>query len=294
MLELKVGAAVLLASLILIFGVMWFQGFKFGEETAVYNVLFPQVGRLTKGDVVTMAGVKAGKVLKVELRDKDVLVVLAIDRQIRLRKDCEVRVSNVGIMGERFINIVQGKGEEVFQEGAYLPGIYDEGLTEIMGAAGAMLQDMAEITATFEELFDILQEDEALRTTIQRLAKLTVRTDSLLAAVGPEVKRAAGDFAQLGNDLKEVLRENREPLREGVTSFQEATAAFQRAGSKIDTLAARISVLADAIESEEGTLGRLIHDDTLIQDLEETLRDLNDIVEDVKADPKKYFKFSIF
>jgi phospholipid/cholesterol/gamma-HCH transport system substrate-binding protein len=293
MLELKVGAAVLIASLILVFGVMWFQGFRFGEETLQYNVVFHQVGRLTEDDLVTVGGVRAGKVTRVQLRDTDILVKIAVNRSVRLREDCQVHIANVGIMGERFINIIQGESDKIVQEGAYLQGFYDEGLSEIMGATGTMLKDMTEITDSFNDLIKLLREDERLKETGDRLIRLTARVDSIVTVVAPDLTQSMRDVREISGDLKDLLEENAEPVREGVVSFKEATAAFERAGLRVDTLTTRLSALTDALEDDNSNLGRLLKDGDLVADIEETVRDLDDLLADMQANPKKYFRFSV-
>ena len=104
--EFKVGLTVLFALAALGWGIIWVKGYRYGKEVAQYRVLFPNVGALSAGDPVAVNGVTKGKVLTVDLERGKVVVSFEIDRAIELRSDATFTVKNIGLMGERFIEIV--------------------------------------------------------------------------------------------------------------------------------------------------------------------------------------------
>lgn len=108
-LEIKVGMFVLLASLILILGVMWLQRFKLVEKKYDFYVRFPEVGGLTEDDPIMINGVEKGRVEGVYLRESGVLVDMGVNAEVRFPKDSRITLRSIGIMGERFVSIRSGQ-----------------------------------------------------------------------------------------------------------------------------------------------------------------------------------------
>jgi len=86
-LEIKVGFTVFIAGVILIIGLMWFQGFKISRDYYELHAVFPQVGGIDPGDEVNVNGVERGSVKSVSLRESDVLVTMEIDSDTRIASD---------------------------------------------------------------------------------------------------------------------------------------------------------------------------------------------------------------
>ena len=108
-LELRVGLTIFIAALILVVGIMWFQGFKFADRTYEIHAIFPMVGGIDPGDEVNVNGVEKGEVRRVALRDKDVVITMRISADVKIPEDSEVLLQTIGIMGERIVSIVLGE-----------------------------------------------------------------------------------------------------------------------------------------------------------------------------------------
>ena len=100
-LYLAVGLVVLLAIIILIFGLFFLNDKDPREVFDTYFLRFPQVSTLTLDDPVKINGVKLGKVEDIHLAGTKVLVVVRIRNDVRIPVGSEIRVQNIGIMGER-------------------------------------------------------------------------------------------------------------------------------------------------------------------------------------------------
>ena len=83
-LELKVGFTVFIAILAFSVGMMWLEGFKLRGERFEIHAVFPMVGGVNAGDAVNVNGVERGEVTKVNLRDRDVIVTMAIDAETKI------------------------------------------------------------------------------------------------------------------------------------------------------------------------------------------------------------------
>jgi len=106
-LEIRVGLTIFIASLILIVGLMWFQGFKVGHGNYQIHAVFPMVGGISPGDKVNLNGVEMGSVKRVRLRENDVLLTMDISRQAKIPDDSRIVLQTVGIMGDEALAVTE-------------------------------------------------------------------------------------------------------------------------------------------------------------------------------------------
>jgi phospholipid/cholesterol/gamma-HCH transport system substrate-binding protein len=92
---------------------------------------------------------------------------------------------------------------------------------------------------------------------------------------------------ELSGDFSDVVGSRKEKLTRGIDDFSSAAA-------RLDSVTVSLKAVARKIESGDGTLGMLINEKKLHEDLELVLENLNALLEDIKADPRKYFKVEIF
>src|SRR4030066_444528 len=126
--EIRVGLTVLIAIVILILGVMWLKDYRYNVSRYQVKAIFPSVGILGPGDPVTVSGGEKGRVAKVELYQGDVLVIFNLTEDVQLKEDAKFRLANVGLMGERVIDIQTGYSDKPLDltqvhKGSYEPGM---------------------------------------------------------------------------------------------------------------------------------------------------------------------------
>ena len=132
----SVGLAALLAVVILVFG-MFFLNEKDPRETFnTFYLRFSQVSTLVLDDPVKVNGVKMGKVEDISLAGHRVVVRIRLRTDVKIPKDSEIRVQNIGIMGERQIGMILGDAESYWAPGDTINGQFDAGIAEALGLAG--------------------------------------------------------------------------------------------------------------------------------------------------------------
>ena len=132
----SVGLVVLLAIFILIFGMIFLNEKDLRETFDVYHLRFTQVSTLVLDDPVKINGVKLGRVESIELAGHRVVVTVRLKSNVKIPKDSEIRVQNIGIMGERQIGMILGDSEEYYVPGDTITGQFDAGIAEALGLAG--------------------------------------------------------------------------------------------------------------------------------------------------------------
>lgn len=293
-LELRVGAAVLLAGVLLVVGTMWFQRFQGNENRYTFYARFTEVGGLLNRDPIFVNGVERGRVENIDLLDNVVVVEMAVREGVEIPVNSRVTLQAVGIMGERQVTIRRGNAPNVIAPGDTLDGALLMGLGEVMGEAGDIMEDVKTAIENLRDVTATLNEDKRLSEGID-------------------------DFAATGKNLRDMTDKNREKFDHSMDSFERAStrldkligdhymaldsslAALGRAGIQIETTAEHLSKISDDMKeistnlrAGKGSAGRLLNDDTLVLRLEAATASLDSLLKDMRENPGRYVKFSLF
>jgi phospholipid/cholesterol/gamma-HCH transport system substrate-binding protein len=293
-LEIRVGAVVLLAAVLLVFGTMWFQRFQVAEKRYNFFVRFNEVGGLLSGDPVFVNGVERGKVDRIDLLDTAVVVEMAVRQGVTIPVDSRVSLQAVGIMGERQVTIRRGGAGNVVAAGDTLDGELLMGLGEVMGQAGDLIGDVKVALENLRDVTEALNADGQLRDAI-------------------------GDFAATGKNLRGMTETNRKRFDTSMENLESSTGKFDRlmtdhyaeldsslsaigrAGTQMEETVQHLSAISSDMKqissnlrSGKGSAGRLLGDDTLVLRMEAATASLDSLLKDMRANPGRYVKFSLF
>jgi phospholipid/cholesterol/gamma-HCH transport system substrate-binding protein len=268
--EIRVGALVIGAALILFIGYTWYSGYRIGKTGYDVMVRFPDVTGLQPGDEVRVAGVKKGKVKSISLREMDVEVQMWLDDDVKLHEDAVFAIMDVALIsGTKYIAVAPGTSAtalDLSRPGKGIP------------SAPFALNSVAELSQSLNELVVALKEDllteKALGSTRETLENLSELTKQLIG----------------------ILSENRKDLRSGVKSFKSASARLDSLlGSEgFGSTIAPLDTLTEKMNSGEGSLAKLLNDPAAYDEMKSTLEAAKELLEDIKAHPRKYINLELF
>jgi phospholipid/cholesterol/gamma-HCH transport system substrate-binding protein len=289
-----VGLVVLLSCAILVLGLIWVKGIRFDQTRYRYAVIFPDVGALEVGDPVSVSGVPKGKVEKIRLYQGEVLVDLNLTQDVVLKKDARFTVMNVGLMGERFVAVKTGYSDTLLDLSRPARGYYDTGIPEVMGRMGEMIEQVKSLAENLEAVVGTKSSQDALITVIKNLKEITDKTNALLDRNQDKFDQTMSDLSYTSAELRKMVGENKGKIQSTVDNFSSASEKFVGITSTLDSLSVSLKTLGSKIESGEGTLGQLVNDTTLYQEIKKTAQSVDSLILDIKKNPKKYLKFSVF
>lgn len=285
--EIKVGIGVIVAVIVLVAGVMWLGEFRFSRKYQPYVVYFEEVGGLGEGDPVTVSGLEMGKVEMITLEDRRIRADLLIDEEAVLMDDLSVEIRSIGLMGEKYIYIRPGKSGNILPPGSLIDGTYKADLPEIVAEMGDMMDDMKAASQSLRRLVSGMEEESTLG---ESLAKLNEVSDEVLAVLREnrqDIRGAVKGLKSASDGLGEVVGENKEDIKASIERFS-------RASARLDSLTISLRGVAKSIDEGEGTLGMLIKEKKLHEQMEATLESLNDLIADIEANPQRYITIEIF
>lgn len=274
-LEAIVGFVVLSAIALLIFGMLWLNRIEVGRHKYSVAVAFEDAGGLRPGDPVTVSGLEKGKVKSIELnRHKPgVIARLLLDSEVRLHRDARFWLLDASMMGDKRIAIDPGSAPEPFDPASIPDGLRSPGLIETTVKLGNLAQEAGEL---LQRLKQDLATPENVRNLGQAVRHITQAT-AQLSAMAAENRQALRETAR---DINQLVTPNKEKLDATIQ-------ALSRASLALDSIAHKINI-------GQGTAGKLVNDQELYEEVRKTNKELQALIADIKANPKKYLTVKVF
>lgn len=272
--DILVGSIVTLALLVLILGVIWGKRIEFFSSRIWLTVRFEDVRGLEKGDPVFVRGTRQGEVDRIDLYPEYAEVRLWIRKEVSLFSDLRVFIEGRELMGGKQVTIEPGRSRRYINFSKVLHGEVRADLGELLGSMGDVVSRMDSI---FGQLDRFLKQD---------------RFDRIIQNVEETTDQA-----------KEILVQNRQGIRLAVKQLEEMSRKFRkdstavrmgRVVTRLDSTVILVNQVVDHMNKNNGTVGKLLQERKLYDQLIKTSADLDSLVTDIKANPKKYIHVSIF
>jgi phospholipid/cholesterol/gamma-HCH transport system substrate-binding protein len=292
-LELKVGFTVFIAILAFSVGMMWLEGFKLRGKRYEVHAVFPMVGGVKSGDAVSVNGVERGEVTKVSLRERDVIVSMSIDIDTKIPEDSRVVLQTQGIMGDRIVTIIVGQSEVIMEPGSMIEGVYDPGISEALSSMGKVMEDLHWLTADIREIAKVLRGEE-IAETLNNLADASEEMTIIIRDLSPDLKRGAAAFSSSAVRADSMMARNEAKFDNIIANLDTATKRMPALADGLEELTTALKDVTDRLNSTDNTMGTLLNDKELLLKLEAAITGLDELVTDIKANPKKYLKVEIF
>jgi phospholipid/cholesterol/gamma-HCH transport system substrate-binding protein len=292
-LELKVGFTVFIAILAFSVGLMWLEGFKRHGKMYEVHAVVPMVVGVKSGDAVNVNGVDRGEVTRVDLRERDVIVTMSIDVDTKIPEDSKVVVQTQGIMGDRIVTIIVGQSEVMMGPGSMIVGVYDPGISEALSSMGKVMEDLHWLTADIREIAKVLR-GEGIAETLKNLAAASEQITSMIQDLSPDLKTGAAAFSASAIRADSMMARNEAKFDSIIVHLDDASRRLPALAERLGDLSAALKGVTDRLSSTDNTMGTLLNDKELLYKLESAITGLDELVTDIKANPKKYLKVEVF
>jgi len=296
--EVKTGLLAVVAIALLIFGYSFLKGNNLLNNDRTYYAIYDNVEGLSPGSNVTINGLIVGKVLSIDFADSqgDLLVTFNVQNDFQFSKASKAQIYGGGLIGGKNLSIVPNyEIGEAAESGDTLQGTIDEGIFELVNERLTPLQAKVE---------SVIKSTDSVLTGVSDV--LDQKTRKNLRETIEDINATASNFKQASYNLNNLLADNDQKLSRTFTNLDEMSANFNKVSdslSKVDVNALVLrmeSVLADfesissKIERGEGTLGQFINDDQMYNNLERATKQMEELMQDIKLNPKRYVHFSVF
>ena len=271
----SVGLVVLLAVVILVFG-MFFLNEKDPRETFnTFYLRFTQVSTLVLDDPVKVNGVKMGKVEDISLAGHRVVVRIRLRTDVKIPKDSEIRVQNIGIMGERQIGMILGDAETYWAPGDTINGQFDAGIAEALGLAGEVCDSTKVLLESVKEALNgtIANPDfqERFRTILAKAESLEDRLMTMVNTTDPQIKKSLNGLNEVMGKVETLVEGVKPPMDNLFANADKVVGNADHLVSELEGVTKHLDELIAKVQSKDNTVGILLSDRALHDDLVKTI-----------------------
>ena len=255
------------------------------DENEFYTILQDAAGIIAKTQVKTN-GVNVGKVKSVDLLVNTTKVVFQVDASIKVPVGSKVEIRTRGLLGDVYIEIVRVADTGQFIEAGGLIPKSDEqtDMAGIMQLVGQIGKDVKKVTGVLANVMGTESGERSLQNILGNIETLTADLrktgDTIRSAVGdnPEavknivvnLDKSLASLRTFSSNLNEVLDEdNKERLNRIIASFDDSMIEVKGATKNI-------RLISEKIEKGEGTIGRLVNDDSTLDEIEGAVKDIRE------------------
>ena len=305
--EIKAGLIALLAIIGFVFLFQFMKGKSLFTTDNIFFAKFDNVEGLSASNPVSINGLKVGQVDKIiPITEKDgkihFVVKLIVDENFDFSKKSTVEIFEPGLMSGKEMRINLAYGSPRAKDGDTLSGSFQLSMmNNISSQVGpvkdqlqAVLKRVDSLTNNANKLFDDQNRAE-IRTLLNNLNKTVTafqgtsqQTNALLANNDPRIQKML-DNANLATISAKTAID-----KYGRVADEVDVKKLNNTIDKLSMTAEKLNGVISGIQNGKGSLGKLTQDDQLYDNLNKTSENLNILVEDLKANPKRYLNFSVF
>jgi len=314
--EILAGLIAIIAIVLLVVGINFLKGYSLFGGDNTYTAYFPNSGQLMVSSDVTLNGVVIGKVLEIHNMPKNnesrrVKIKFSIsESNISLPKGTMVELGSLDLLKKGLIIIYPNSDKNgYFKPGDEVPGKmavdmfsqvkqYADPISQKIQSLIIHIDDMVNsLSGVFDKngTSSITLGIQELRSTIKNIGGLSLDMKKFLADEKRELGRIMGHVESIAYNLKKsndvvtkIIGNSKKITDEMLSSDFKGTIL------EAQTTLKKLNFAIDDINQGKGTLGKLIKDEKLYNELVESNNELQELVDDLQANPKKYVHISVF
>ena len=293
--ELIIGATALLSLLILFFGIDYLKGINIFKSANYYYVSYTNVAGLTQSAPVTLNGYKVGLVREINYEYDNpghVLVELSLDKQLKIPVGTKADIVT-DMLGTSSVEIQMATSDQFYKIGDRLEGETRGGMVEKL--SNELMPSVMNIAPHIDSLvmaLTAIASDPALTTSIQRLNNVlanletsTKHLNSAMKGVPAIVTAANGTMTNVQEGSSNLTRIS---AALAVLSEDLKDMPLDSTMRNINRITANLDLATEQLNSTNSTLGLLLNDPSLYNNLNNSAADVDSILRDLKKQPKRY------
>lgn len=297
--EFKVALTILTAIVIGFIGYRIMSDMPVFRQSTIVKSYFSRTDGLSPGNYIYINGVKVGSVKKMELAagGDSVEVTMSFDLDVDIPENSVAYLESSGLLDEKAIVIERGDSKEMLEYGDTIKGVYRGGMMETLKQEGQQLSE--DVSESFGKLNKLLEQLNAiiddktqgkvesvldnLRSTSNNIATLFERKRADLEA---SIDHARNFLANIDT----VSMRNKSRVDSVLTGFDKSLTELETLSRDLQKTNSQLNQILTKINNGEGSLGKMVNDSTLYNNLEKMSAEMNLLIKNINENPRKYLK----
>lgn len=296
--EVKTGILAIVAIVILIFGYSFLKGKNLLDSSRKFYAVYADVEGLSPSSAVTINGLKVGKINTIDFLNESglLLVTFSVDSDFRFSKNSLAQIYGGGLIGGKSLAIVpEYERGQMAQTGDTLPSDIEEGIMELVNERLTPLQVKVERT---------IVSADSMVTALNQV--LNPQTRNNIKATFDDLAITVASFKATAQSLNGIVDGNSQKLDHTFTNLDEMSTNFNKfsdslsqidlsgMGRDLEKVIADFEEISNNLSSGKGTAGKLLTDDRVYDNLDRATKQMEQLLQDIKLNPKRYVHFSVF
>ncbi|RLD14471.1 hypothetical protein DRI50_05340 [candidate division KSB1 bacterium] len=284
--EFVIGLSVTIAILIVIGSIMWLEKSNILTEGLSVNLVVQDAKGITVGDDVLFKGLAIGSVQKTAIKSEGIVLTLKMKGDVLIPSDSKFEIKEISLLGEKAVVIIPGKATTYLKSGQTVYGKPEESILDMAEHSKKLTSKINRILSHLDSLSGE-NNMEALTQSIHELRELLLRSNQLLQAGGPHLQGTL-------KDLHELTSKNKGAIDSLLQTFGSKSIRLKESLIHLNRISKRTDALLNRLEQGQGTMGKLLQNDSLYNNLNRTILHLDSLILSIKKNPKKFFEVKVF
>jgi len=295
--ETLVGALAAVSITLLLLGFNFLKGEDLFTSNSNYHVTYDNAMNLQSSSGIIYRGIKVGSVEKIKFRPdgKGVIVSFYVNNKVKLPKGSEARLITTDLFNTRAIELILADQTELHAEDDTLVGSIAPGLIDQLGDELSPL--LSEVQKTVEHINRISAsiDGDKLQKTMTNIEATTASLSQMTGDKNSKFNRILADVASITKNIQD----NNKLISAALANVHAITDSLAKA-ELTNTIAqarealSQTAAVMEKINKGEGSIGLMVNDKALYENLSKSSEDLDKLLIDMKANPKRYVHFSVF
>jgi phospholipid/cholesterol/gamma-HCH transport system substrate-binding protein len=310
--EIIIGLVFIAALALFIWGFSYLKGFNLFKEQRLVYAVYDHVSGLSKANPVSINGLKVGQVSDIYFEpgfSGNIIVEITVETQIPIPKNSIALIYSSDLMGSKAIDLQLGNDSLFISNGdtlntrveASLKEAVNQQIQPLKAKAEELIMSIDTVVTVIKQIFNEKARENlsnslsSVQKTFENLENASYNLDQMIAAE----KIRFGEIMSNLETITTTIAENEENIDNILSNFSTlsdslAKAEIPRTFANLNRVVGDVAGIVEKINNGEGTIGLLINDDDLYKDLQESANQLHLLMEDIRVNPKRYVRFSLF
>lgn len=289
--EVKIALVAIVAIVVLFIGMHFLKGLSLFSSNEAYYIRFNDISGLSASSPIYANGYRVGVVTSIDYdysKPDCIIAAVDLDPKLQIHEGSHAEVVS-DFIGNVKLELRLGPATgRILAKGDTIEGIQQKGL---MDKAAAMMPQVEALLPKLDTILVSLQtlvSDPAIAATLHN-------TEELTASLNTTTRQLNHLTAQLNREIPQMMTKAEGVLDNTQTlTGNLAQLDLQATMQRVDQTLANVQQLTAALNSPRGTVGMLLNDARLYENITTTMRDVDSLLVDFKQHPRRYINVSVF
>jgi phospholipid/cholesterol/gamma-HCH transport system substrate-binding protein len=309
--EIKIGLTVIVAIVFLIVGINYLKGINLFKSNRTFTAKYSEIDGLVTASPVIYKGMKVGQVTEVEIVNggEYITVTFVIDNDdIQIPIDSKATIFSSDLLGTRAISLDFGTSKTMAEEGDNLTGANSQSLGDRVNQEIAPVKKKAEeLLGSIDTLVTVIKtvigdnqsglnaSIASVQRTVRSLENTALSIEGFIVEERPKISATLTNVRSISNNLAN----NNDKINSIINNFAKISDDISKSDlsktiNELNATLSNVNKVIDAINSQEGSLGKLIKSDSLHNALLATNKKVQNLLDNITEHPTRYLHFSVF